>query len=171
MEATNHLLLVGAGLLSGAILLGVLSARLGFPLLLVFLFVGMLAGEDGPGGILFDDFESAFLFGNLALAVILLDGGLRTQLSTFRVALKPALSLATLGVLVTAAITGLAATVLLDIDWRYGLLLGAIVASTDAHSVRGLGNMELAIATARRGWATAADVVNTRPLRDLPRRP
>jgi hypothetical protein len=45
-----------------------------------------------------------------------------------------------------------------------------IVASTDAHSVRGLGNMELAIATARRGWATAADVVNTRPLTGLPRR-
>lgn len=135
MDQINQLLLLGGALLFAAILLAGLSSRLGLPLLLVFLLVGMLAGEDGPGGIDFDDFGLSFLVGNLALAVILLDGGLRTRLSTFRVALKPALSLATLGVALTAAITGAAASALTELDWRNGLLMGAIIASTDAAAV------------------------------------
>ncbi|MFP4155040.1 MAG: potassium/proton antiporter [Halothiobacillaceae bacterium] len=135
---TNSFILLGSLLLFASILASAASVRLGFPLLLVFLGFGIVAGEEGIGGIAFDDFEVAFLIGNLALAIILLDGGLRTQLNTFRVALKPALSLATVGVIVTASLLGAAAMWLLDMDWRYGLLLGAIVGSTDAAAVFGI---------------------------------
>lgn len=116
----------------------VFTRRIGAPILLVFLVLGMLAGEDGPGGIRFDDFSLAFLFGNVALAIIIFDGGLGTRKDTFRVSLKPALSLATFGVIVTAAITGLAAHIILELPWQEGLLIGAIVASTDAAAVFGL---------------------------------
>lgn len=135
MELANHILLVGAALLFVSVLSALASARLGLPLLLMFLVVGMLAGEDGPGGIQFSDFGTAFLVGNLSLAVILLDGGLRTRLDTFRVALAPAMLLATVGVLLTAVLLGAAAVWLLGVDWRLGLLIGAIVGSTDAAAV------------------------------------
>ncbi|MGF1645240.1 MAG: potassium/proton antiporter [Thiotrichales bacterium] len=135
MDASNSIILIGALLLFSSILATVASARFGFPLLLIFLGVGMLAGEDGPGGIQFDDFETAFLIGNLALAIILLDGGLRTDIRGFRVALKPALSLATIGVILTSGILGAFAVLLLGLDWRLGLLVGAIIGSTDAAAV------------------------------------
>lgn len=135
MSDANALLFAGSLLLFASVLLSNVTARFGVPLLLLFLGVGMLAGEDGPGGIAFNDFDTAFLVGNLALAVILLDGGLRTRARSFRVALGPALTLATLGVVVTAAVLGVFATWLLDIDWRYGFLLAAIVGSTDAAAV------------------------------------
>jgi len=135
MQWHNEILLAGALLLGVAITLGGLSSRLGVPFLLVFLLAGMAAGEDGFGGIDFDDVPLGFLVGNLALAVILLDGGLRTRLETFRVGLRPALLLASVGVAITAAATGAFAAWILDIDWRLGLLLGAIVASTDAAAV------------------------------------
>ncbi|VUD69297.1 K(+)/H(+) antiporter NhaP [Thalassocella blandensis] len=120
------------------IVASVFTRRIGAPILLVFLILGMLAGEDGPGGITFNDFGLAFLFGNIALAIIIFDGGLGTQKNTFRVSLKPALSLATLGVVATAAITGYAAHLILDLSWQEGLLIGAIVGSTDAAAVFGL---------------------------------
>jgi cell volume regulation protein A len=135
MTAVNEIFLFAAALLAGGIALGALSSRMGVPLLLVFLIVGMAAGEDGPGGFAFDDHRLAFLIGNLALAVILLDGGLRTRLSSFRVALAPSLALATFGVAATAAMVGLGAVWLLGLDWRTGLALGAIVGSTDAAAV------------------------------------
>lgn len=110
-------------------------ARFGPPLLLIFLVCGVLAGSEGLGHIQFDSVPLAFFIANLALAVILLDGGLRTSLKTFRVALRPALSLATIGVLVSASLAGAFIAAILDVDLRYGLLLGAIVASTDAAAV------------------------------------
>lgn len=110
-------------------------ARFGPPLLLIFLICGMLAGSEGIGHIQFDSVPLAFFIANLALAVILLDGGLRTSLETFRVALRPALSLATIGVLVSASLAGAFIALVLHVDWRYGLLLGSIVASTDAAAV------------------------------------
>lgn len=135
MESIDHVILIGAVVMSLGIVVGAFSARVGVPFLLVFLGVGMLAGVDGPGGIRFSNTWLSFLVGNLALAVILLDGGLRTQFNTFRVALRPSLSLATVGVLVTAGLVGWFAAWVLGIDWRLGLLLGAIVGSTDAAAV------------------------------------
>ncbi|MFP3753560.1 potassium/proton antiporter [Cupriavidus sp. SIMBA_020] len=140
MESIDHAILIGAVVMTLGILLGVFSARFGIPFLLVFLAVGMLAGVDGPGGIRFANTWLSFLVGNIALAVILLDGGLRTRFATFRVALRPSLSLATVGVGITAVLVGLFAAWMLGIDWKLGLLLGAIVGSTDAAAVFSLLN-------------------------------
>jgi cell volume regulation protein A len=125
-------LLVGAALVLAGILVSPLSQRIGMPVLLLFLGVGMLAGEDGPGKIVFNDVTTAFLVSNLALAVILLDGGMRTRVQSFRVGLRPALVLATVGVVVTAVAGGLASAWLLGLPLPVGLLIGAIVSSTDA---------------------------------------
>jgi potassium/hydrogen antiporter len=123
-------LLVLAGILSSLVAL-----RFGAPLLLVFLLVGMLAGESGPGGIRFDDVRTTYVVGAVALALILFDGGLRTRLATFRSVLAPSLVLATLGVLFTAALTGVVVRLLLGFDWIESLLVGAVVGSTDAAAV------------------------------------
>src|SRR3990172_4847670 len=103
MELTSHLILIGAVFLLVSIVTSAAVSRVGAPLLLVFLLIGMLAGEDGPGGIKFDNVQLAHLVGTVALAVILFDGGLRTRAETFRAGLWPAVSLATVGVVVTAA--------------------------------------------------------------------
>ncbi len=132
---TLYVMLIGAALLLISIVLTPLSNRIGLPVLLLFFGVGMLAGEDGPGGIQFHDFDTAFLVGNLALAIILLDGGMRTRSESFRVGLKPATLLATVGVLVSAGITGFAAIFFLHLPPLQGLLMGTIVASTDAAAV------------------------------------
>lgn len=130
-----YVMLISAALLLISIVLTPLSNRIGMPVLLLFFGVGMLAGEDGPGGIQFHDFDTAFLVGNLALAIILLDGGMRTRSESFRVGLKPAALLATVGVLISAGITGLAAIYLLHLPPLQGLLMGTVVASTDAAAV------------------------------------
>src|SRR3954468_6512566 len=112
-----------------------IARRFGAPLLLVFLVLGMLAGVDGPGGIRFDDVELTYRLGSFALAVILFDGGLRTRRSAFRGVLAPTVLLATLGVVVTAALTGVAAHWLFKLGPVESFMLGAVVASTDAAAV------------------------------------
>ena len=128
-------MLVLAGLITVSVLSSLLSFRIGAPLLLVFLAVGLLAGEDGLGGIRFDDAKSAYWGGSAALAVILFDSGFHTPMKTVRQAVLPAFSLATLGVLLTAALVAVPVCLLFGVEWRKGLLLGAILASTDAAAV------------------------------------
>jgi cell volume regulation protein A len=135
VDHINQLLLIAALLLFAAIALSAVSQRMGVPSLLVFLAVGLVATELPGAPPVEIDVATAALIGNLALAVILLDGGLRTRFGTLRMVAGPALTLATAGVLVTASAVGATAVALLGLDWRYGLLLGAIVGSTDAAAV------------------------------------
>jgi cell volume regulation protein A len=135
LHASDWLLLGGAVLVLAGIGSSLIASRFGAPLLLVFMVLGMLLGEDGPGGVKFDDVGFAYTLGSLALAVILFDGGLRTRIAHVRNALAPAATLATIGVLITSALTAFAAVWLLKFDYAQGLLLGAIIASTDAAAV------------------------------------
>ena len=134
MTETNIILFVVGLILFLSVMASALS-RFGPPLLLIFLVCGMLAGNDGIGQIGFSNVPVTYFIANLALAIILLDGGLRTPFKSFRVGLRPALSLATAGVLVSASLAGAFIAFVLEVDWRYGLLLGSIVASTDAAAV------------------------------------
>src|SRR6266571_778576 len=109
LDAVSITILLGAVLVLAGILSSLIALRFGAPLLLRFLIIGMAAGESGPGGIRFDDVRAAYTVGSIALALILFDGGLRTRLQTFRSVLAPAGLLATLGVLLTAALTAPAA--------------------------------------------------------------
>jgi cell volume regulation protein A len=135
LDSVSIAILLGSVLVMAGILSSLLALRFGAPLLLVFLFVGMAAGESGPGGIRFDDVRTTYLVGSLALALILFDGGLKTRFQSIRTVLAPSIVLATVGVLLTALITAPVAKYGLDIGWPEALLVGAVVASTDAAAV------------------------------------
>lgn len=135
LEQHYYTLLIGAMIAFISMMAAHISKKLGAPLLLTFLGVGILFGEDGLGGIHFNNKNLAFQICSITLAMILFDGGLRTTVAHIRTAFKPALSLATLGVIITAGITGLSAVWWFEIPLWHGLLLGSLVASTDAAAV------------------------------------
>ena len=135
MLSSEPLLLGAAVLIIGGVLASKLANRLGVPALLLFLGLGMLAGTDGIGGIDFDDVELTQGIGVAALALILFDGGIATRWDSVRPVLAPGSVLATAGVAITAGVTGVAASAILDVPIEVGLLLGAIVSSTDAAAV------------------------------------
>jgi cell volume regulation protein A len=134
VEAGTILLLVGA-VLAGSIIVALGAARVGVPSLVAFLALGMLLGSDGPGGIEFDDAELARTVGVAGLAAILYEGGLSTSWRRLRRVAVPAVLLATVGVAVTAVLTGVAAYSLFELSLLESVLLGAVVASTDAAAV------------------------------------
>src|ERR1700761_7399872 len=135
LDQVSIAILLGAVLVMAGILSSLLALRFGAPLLLVFLVIGMLAGDSGPGQLQFDDVRTTYLVGSVALALILFDGGLRTRFATFRSVLAPSLSLATVGVLLTAALTAPVARYTLGLGWIESLLMGSVVASPDAAAV------------------------------------
>src|SRR5215468_11798434 len=135
LDALSIGILLGALLVLAGIMSSLVAMRFGAPLLLVFLIVGMLAGEEGIGGIKFDDVRTTYVVGSIALALILFDGGLRTRFATFRSVLGPAITLATAGVVLTAVLTAPVAKFMLGMTWVEALLVGAVVASTDAAAV------------------------------------
>ena len=129
------LVLVASGLLLLGVVASRLSSSLGIPGLLVFLAVGMLAGSDGPGGIAFDNAEVSQTLGVVALAFILFSGGISTSWDEIRPVVSQGAALATVGVLVTALLAGVTAQWAFDLPLETGLLIGAIVSSTDAAAV------------------------------------
>jgi cell volume regulation protein A len=135
LDTASIAILLGSVLVLAGILSSLLALRFGAPLLLVFLLIGMLAGESGPGGLKFDDVGTTYTVGSIALALILFDGGLRTRFSAFRSVLAPAGVLATVGVFVTALLIAPVAHFALGISWTEGLLVGSVIASTDAAAV------------------------------------
>jgi potassium/hydrogen antiporter len=135
LDSVSIAILLGAVLVMAGILSSLLALRFGAPLLLAFLFIGMLAGDAGPGHIEFNDVRNTYLVGSVALALILFDGGLRTRFQTIQAVLVPSMVLATAGVLLTALITAPVARFALDLNWTESLLVGAVVASTDAAAV------------------------------------
>ncbi|PWV95474.1 potassium/proton antiporter (CPA1 family) [Hoeflea marina] len=134
MDAFYIVVLASTSLILIAAFSSLLARRFGAPLLLLFLLIGLLAGVDGLG-IDFSNNSAAYMVGSIALAIILFDSGFGTSLQSFRQAAAPALTLATIGVLITAMGFGLAARYLLGFSWLEGFLLGSIVASTDAAAV------------------------------------
>ncbi|WP_298101705.1 potassium/proton antiporter, partial [Bradyrhizobium sp.] len=135
LDQVSIAILLGAVLVMAGILSSLLALRFGAPLLLVFLLIGVLAGDSGPGQLEFNDLRSTYLVGSVALALILFDGGLRTRLQSISAVLAPSVVLATAGVLLTALITAPVARFILDLSWTEALLVGAVVASTDAAAV------------------------------------
>jgi potassium/hydrogen antiporter len=135
LDSVSIAIFLGAILVMAGILSSLLALRFGAPLLLVFLLIGMLAGDAGPGQLNFNDVRTTYLVGSVALALILFDGGLRTKFQSIRIVLAPSMVLATVGVLVTALVAAPAAKYALDLNWTEALLVGAVVASTDAAAV------------------------------------
>ncbi|MBS4044807.1 MAG: potassium/proton antiporter [Alphaproteobacteria bacterium] len=142
MYQANEILFIASLLVLVSIFAGSASSRFGVPFLLVFLGLGLLAGEGGPGGIVFNDYQLTYAVGSAALGIILFDGGLRTHFSTVRLVVGPAFVLATVGVVATAGLVGVAAHYALGLGLMESFLVGAIVGSTDAAAVFFLLNMK-----------------------------
>ena len=134
MEALYPPVLIGSALVLAAIFSSLLAFRVGAPLLLIFLGLGLATGEDGLG-LEFDNGPLAVFVGSIALAIILFDSGFGTRLRSVRIAAAPAIVLASAGVILTAAIFGIGARLFFGLDWIEAFLLGAIVSSTDAAAV------------------------------------
>jgi potassium/hydrogen antiporter len=131
----GELILVAAALLAAGIAASLLASRVRLPGLLLFLGLGMAIGSDGTGWIDFNDYELARTIGVVALALILFEGGLTAGFGEIRPVLRPSLALAVLGTLGTCAICGLAAAALFDLSTLEGMLLGAIISSTDGAAI------------------------------------
>src|SRR5918998_4495461 len=131
----EQFILVAGLLLTGGLAASLMAGRIRLPGLVLFLGLGMLVGSDALGWIDFSDYHLAETIGVIALALILFEGGLTAGWDDIRPVLRPALSLAIVGTLVTAAIGGLAAMVLLDLSLTEGLLLGSIIAATDGAAI------------------------------------
>ena len=131
----ESLLLIGSILVLVSVAVSRVSENLGVPALLLFLGIGMLAGSEGPGGIYFDDPGLAQSVGIIALTIILFSGGLDTRWRDVKPVIWQAASLATLGVFTTALAVGVFASYALGGSLLSGMLLGAIVSSTDAAAV------------------------------------
>jgi cell volume regulation protein A len=129
------MLLIGGAILAGSAVIALGATRLGVPTLVAFLVLGMLLGSDGPGGIEFDDAHLARTLGIIGLAAILFEGGLSTSWRRLRQVAVPASLLSTIGIVASAVLTGAAAYVLFPLSWLQSVLLGAVVASTDAAAV------------------------------------
>ena len=134
LETMYLAILVGAGLIMAAVFTSWFAFRFGAPILLIFLGVGLVAGEDGLG-LAFDNAGAAYFLGSVALAIILFDSGFGTKLSAFRQAARPAIVLASFGVVLTTGLVGLAARLVFGFPWLQSFLLGAVVSSTDAAAV------------------------------------
>ncbi len=135
MISIEVILLIIAGLLLLSVIASKISDRFGVPVLILFLSIGMLAGSEGFGGIYYNDPWLTKTLGTIALAFILFSGGLDTDKEDVRHVFWSGLSLSTIGVLLTALSVGLFATYILNFSLMEGLLLGAIVSSTDAAAV------------------------------------
>lgn len=133
--SAENILLVGGLLLLVSILASKTFAKFGIPALILFLVIGMLAGSDGLGGIYFNDPKVAQFLGVMALTFILFSGGLDTNWKSIRPVVKSGIALSTIGVLITAVGVGLFSSYLLGYSLKEGMLLGAIVSSTDAAAV------------------------------------
>ncbi len=131
----NQLLLVCSLVLLVAVAAVRISSRSGLPSLLVYMGIGMLMGQDGIGGIRFDDAELTQVIGYAALVVILAEGGLGTKWKEIKPALPAASALALVGVSVSVGVTAAAAHYLVGLEWRQALIIGAVVSSTDAAAV------------------------------------
>ena len=131
----GHLILVAGALLTGGLVAAFLAGRLRVPSLVLFLGLGMLVGSDVLGWITFNDYRLERTVGVISLALILFEGGLTSGLSQLRPVLAPATALATAGTAITALIIGICAAALFGFSVKYGLLLGAIVSSTDGAAI------------------------------------
>ena len=131
----NQMLALAGILLLGSVLASKASAKLGIPALVLFIVLGMLAGSDGPGGLHFEDYKFAQLLGQVALALIIFSGGLDTQWDSVKPIIWRAVSLSTFGVAISCGLVAWFCVQFLGFSWVEGLLLGAVVSSTDAAAV------------------------------------